>query len=275
MSIVSMEIVRYEFDEPVDGVVEEDDHHRLDLCLTPRPYGACGSFQHWPRSRYERLGNLFLVPAGHQVRARSDSGRQMSAVCRLRRSAIREWGGYDLDWTEPQLIAGLDITSPAIRGLLHRMGQETRAPGFASTMMIELMAGQLAIELVRFHAEVADQPPVRGLAPWRLKRIDERVHEDRAQPTLTELAELCGLSTRQLTRGFRVSQNMSIGDFVTSVRVERAKRLLANAQSIKEVAYAIGFGSPSSFSYAFRRATGETPQNFRQQIGRPVCKGLQ
>jgi AraC family transcriptional regulator len=155
------------------------------------------------------------------------------------------------------------------------MGQETRAPGFASTMMIELMAGQLAIELVRFHAEVADQPPVRGLAPWRLKRIDERVHEDRAQPTLTELAELCGLSTRQLTRGFRVSQNMSIGDFVTSVRVERAKRLLANAQSIKEVAYAIGFGSPSSFSYAFRRATGETPQNFRQQIGRPVCKGLQ
>jgi AraC-like DNA-binding protein len=75
--------------------------------------------------------------------------------------------------------------------------------------------------------------------------------------------ELCKLSVRQLTRGFRVSRGCSIGDYVANNRIERAKRLLASAQSIKTIAYSLGFNSSSGFCFAFRRATGMTAGEFR------------
>jgi AraC-like DNA-binding protein len=82
-------------------------------------------------------------------------------------------------------------------------------------------------------------------------------------PTLSELAALFKLSVRQLTRGFRASRGCSIGDYVANSRIERAKRLLASDQSIKTIAYALGFNSSSGFCFAFRRATGMTPGEFR------------
>jgi AraC family transcriptional regulator len=107
-----------------------------------------------------------------------------------------------------------------------------------------------------------------GLAAWRLRLIDERLREIRAAPTLEELAKLCNLSVRQLTRGFRASRGRSIGEHVAQCRIENAKRLLATDESVKAIAYSLGFSSPSSFSFAFRRATGETPREFRQRLVR-------
>jgi AraC family transcriptional regulator len=74
------------------------------------------------------------------------------------------------------------------------------------------------------------------------------------------------LSVRQLTRGFRASRGCSIGDHVTQTRLEHAKRQLASDQSVKAIAYSLGFSSPSSFSYAFRKLIGESPRQFRQRV---------
>src|SRR3546814_9741860 len=40
--------------------------------------------------------------------------------------------------------------------------------------------------------------------------------------------------------------------------------------SVKAVSYSLGFSSPSSFCYAFRRATGVTPREFRRAEERRV-----
>ena len=40
----------------------------------------------------------------------------------------------------------------------------------------------------------------------------------------------------------------------------------SGTQSVKAIAYSLGFSSPSSFSYAFRRSVGETPRDFRQRV---------
>jgi AraC-like DNA-binding protein len=85
-----------------------------------------------------------------------------------------------------------------------------------------------------------------------------------------ELAALCKLSVRQLTRGFRASRDCSIGDYVANSRIERAKRLLTSDQSIKTIAYSLGFNSSSGFCFAFRRATGMTPGEFRAS-GAALC----
>ena len=200
------------------------------------------------------------------MRAKSDGGRpQSSILCHLDRDAMRTWFGGDLQWTDRRLKAGLDIENVYIRGLLRRLAEEVRHPGFASEVLVELIAGQLAIELGRYCAEITEAAATGGLAPWRLRLIDERLNEICQAPTLTELAALCKMSVRQLTRGFRKSRGCSIGEHVARSRLKNAQQLLATDQSVKAIAYSLGFASPSSFSYAFRRAVGETPREFRQR----------
>jgi AraC family transcriptional regulator len=125
---------------------------------------------------------------------------------------------------------------------------------------------QLAIELRRYCAAIDEAPASRGLAPWRLRLIEERLMEVRDAPTLAELAGLCGLSVRQLTRGFRASRGRSIHEYVEVSRVDHARRLLATHQSVKAIAYSLGFSSSSGFAAAFRRATGEAPRQYRQRV---------
>jgi AraC family transcriptional regulator len=96
-----------------------------------------------------------------------------------------------------------------------------------------------------------------------LRLIDERLADLRQVPTLSELAALCKLSVRQLTRGFRASRGLSIGDHVAAIRIERAKQLLVSDLNIKSIAHMSGFASPSAFCFAFRHASGMTPGEFR------------
>jgi AraC family transcriptional regulator len=259
------QLVQFIITEPADNVLCAEQAYWLDLCLTPRPPNARACYRdRWAPDHFERIGEIFLVPPGESMRARSEGGRpQSSILCHLGQEAMRAWFGGDLQWTDRRLSAGLDIENAYIRGLLRRLAEEVRHPGFASEMLVELIAGQLAIELGRYCTRIADVPTTGGLAPWRLRLIDERLNEISQAPTLTELAAICKLSVRQLTRGFRKSRGCSIGEHVARSRLKNAQRLLATDQSVKAIAYSLGFASPSSFSYAFRRAVGETPREFR------------
>lgn len=264
----TMQLVRFHLPVPTDRIMCQDDSYWLDLCLTPRPANTRASYHdRWGPHRFERLGDMFLVPPHQPVHMKSDEcAAQASIVCQLHVEPVRQWLGGDIDWTDRRLEAGLDISSGTIRHLLRRMAEETRSPGFASELLVEMIAGQLAIELARYCEAVTDSPASGGLAAWRLRLIEERLRDGREPPTLTELADLCNLSVRQLTRGFRTSRGCSIGDYVVQSRIDSAKRLLGTDDSVKAIAYAIGFSSTSSFSYAFRRATGVTPRQFRQRI---------
>jgi AraC family transcriptional regulator len=145
------------------------------------------------------------------------------------------------------------------------MAEEVGHPGFAADQLLDFLAGQLAIELARFCLEVNEAPVTGGLAGWRLRLIDERLAEDPTAPSLAELADLCSVSVRQLTRGFKVSRGCSLGDYIESRRMETAKRMLVAGETVKTIAFAMGFASPSSFTFAFRRAVGISPSQFRQR----------
>jgi AraC family transcriptional regulator len=186
-------------------------------------------------------------------------------LCHLRPEALSQWFSDELTWTDHRLESGLDIAEPSVRNLLLRVAAELREPGFAREALIELLVAQVAIELARYCTTLTDAPAAGGLAAWRLRLIDERLREVRPAPTLSELATLCNLSVRQLARAFRTSRGVSIGDHIASCRVDHAKRMLARNESIKAIAYELGFASPSSFSFAFRSATGQTPREFRAQ----------
>ena len=263
--VATAQLARYEVREPFDSVLREEAYCWLDLCLTPRLPGAQACYPNrWREHRFEQIGELFFVPPGEVMHARSGSGTLTSIVCRINPALMSKWFEGDLEWTEARLEAGLDIREKNMRCLLLRLAREVRHPGFASEMLVEVIASQLAIELRRYCAADPHCATARGLAAWRLSLIDERIRQLGKPASLAELAGLCDLSVRQLTRGFRVSRGCPIGQYVEQSRIEQAKRLLIAGNSAQTVAHSLGFSSLSTFSSAFRRATGLSPNRFRQ-----------
>ncbi|MET0251060.1 MAG: helix-turn-helix transcriptional regulator [Novosphingobium sp.] len=261
-------IVRYDIPNPTVTLFR-DLAFQINMCLTPRPLDARGCYhRRWGPHRFERLGDVFVVPPGEELLIKGGSIRQASLLCEVPPRTVIALVG-DLAWNDRQLSATLDLPSATVRALLNRLAGEVRHPGFASDQMLKMLGGELAIELARFCLELHGRPATGGLAAWRLRLIDARLA---AQPAaaLADLAGLCGLSVRQLTRGFKVSRGCSIGDYIEQRRMEAAKRLLLAGESVKSVAFATGYASPSSFTYAFRRGLGMSPTRFRSGSARHV-----
>jgi AraC family transcriptional regulator len=263
-----VQIVRRLWNEPIDvvGVASE---HRLEFAMLPRSGASRGCFpDRESTSQFQRFGEVFFFPAGQVVHAKSSCRHQFSVVCNFRPEAVEFWFHGGLQWTPARLQAGLNITNPSIRSLLSRLGEELRNPGFAGATLIEMMAGQAGIELARHLTGIQEPPTTGGLSAANLRLIDERLAQDGVPPNLTDLAGLCGLSVRHLTRAFRASRRCSIGSYIAECRIERAKQLLASGMSVKRVAYTMGFSSPAALSTAFRRATGERPRDYVECFGR-------
>jgi AraC family transcriptional regulator len=267
LPVAVAQLVRCSIACPTNYVRAEQDTYRLDLVLTPRASNASACYvDRWRPHRFEKIGDLFVVPPGESMQARSDPiAMQRSVICYLRPEQMQEWFQTDLRWSDRRLQAGLDIHEPNIRYLLRRVACELESPGLATNVALGLLMAQITLEIGRYCADVEEGPPRGGLAPWRLRLIEERLAECRAAPSLPELAQLCSLSIRALTRGFRINKGVSIGDYVAARQLAHAKALWLEGRSIKSVAYSLGFASSASFCYAFRRLAGEAPGQYRDR----------
>ena len=243
------------------------DVYWIDLCLTPRrPHARARYVDRWQPQRFRSMGAIVALPPGFKMHLKHEGGRHVSLICGLRADAVHRWLPGDFHWTDRRLEACLDISSSIIRALMVRLAKELRQPGIAGRQLSEALVLQLSIEIARYLIAVGAPAERGGLAAWRLREIDRRLAEPGELPTLAEIASLCDISVRQLTRGFRASRGCSIGDYLAQSRIEMAKRRLATDESIKVIAVSVGFSSQSTFTYAFRRATGLTPRDFRQRL---------
>lgn len=209
------------------------------------------------------VGEMYFFPRGEPICARLEGDHPSSIACRFKTDALFAWLDGETNWTRHHLNANLNIVNADLRGCLWRIGRELRNPGFASQTICELLVAQAAIDLGRHCNAHRDCKTSGGLSPRRLKIVEERLSTSTRHATLGELAELCGLSVRHLARAFKISRGCSIGEYVEQRRIGHARRLLSQGRSVKEVARVLGFSSPENFSTAFRRATGQSPRQFR------------
>jgi AraC family transcriptional regulator len=264
-SLASVSLNRAHWLGPIDHVARADFHH-LQLSLLPQDRGRGCYLDRWSRNRFEPIGSLFLTPAEQRLHARSNCRDQQSIVCRFTNDALERWFDDGVGWSDRRLEASLDMAHPEIRRLLLRIGRELRTPSLASEAIIELLSAQIVIEISRYLLGVEEPRGSTGLAPWRLRLVDDYLAEHAPEASLGDVAKACGLSVRQLTRAFRAARGRSIGDYITELKVERAQRLLTSGMPIKVLAADLGFSSASAFSTAFQRATGESPGAYRRRM---------
>lgn len=85
-----------------------------------------------------------------------------------------------------------------------------------------------------------------------------------APPTISKLARMVGINQTKLKAGFKQALGMTIYQFIIRQRMERASELLlADDQSISEVAYQVGYDYPANFTYAFKKHYGVLPRAWR------------
>lgn len=82
--------------------------------------------------------------------------------------------------------------------------------------------------------------------------------------SVQQIAALVGIDRSHLYRVFRTSCGMSVQQFILSMRVKKAKELLAmTSYGVSDIAAACGVSDPSYFSQLFRRVEGVSPREYR------------
>lgn len=84
--------------------------------------------------------------------------------------------------------------------------------------------------------------------------------------TLEELAREFFISRSALVRDFRLMLNTTVVEYITNVRISKAKLLLKNGMSVSETAESCGFASDSYFIRVFKSVTDQTPAAFRDKF---------
>lgn len=95
----------------------------------------------------------------------------------------------------------------------------------------------------------------------------EKVYR-RPDLTLPNLAALVNCSVNHLSQVINSGFGVSFFDYLNQYRIEHAKHMLSQytgrRQSVLNIALTVGFNSNSSFYTAFKKASGQTPAQYRQ-----------
>jgi AraC family transcriptional regulator len=97
--------------------------------------------------------------------------------------------------------------------------------------------------------------------------LHERLQENVG---LGDIAEIVGVHPAHLARTFRRCYGCTVGDYVRSLRLERARQeLRVSDRPLAEIALALGYADQSHFATSFKQQTGMTPGTFRNAFGAP------
>lgn len=163
-----------------------------------------------------------------------------------------------------------DILSPALGHLRASLAQRKNEPGWIQEQLHKIMQ-----RLLRVHRQIfkevealhAVRASTREELYRRLHRARDYAHAMFDKPlSLDEMAQIACLSPNHFLRTFGQVFRQSPHQYLTALRLGRAKQLLAGTElSVTEVCYAVGFASLGSFSWLFRRRFGVSPEAYRQR----------
>ena len=159
-------------------------------------------------------------------------------------------------WTGCNVVS----VSPLIRELLSVCAEQPwdYPPNSRSSHLAQVLLEQL---------EVHEQAPLElpELSDPRAERVAAMLRADPSdRRTLAELASAAGASHRTIERLFASETGMPFGRWRVRQRMIAALEQLAHGESVSNVAYAVGYETPSSFIAAFKDSFGATPTAYFQ-----------
>ncbi len=141
--------------------------------------------------------------------------------------------------------------------LLHDLMLGRCAPG----TVVEFESGAL-IE----RESSASSTAAHALCARAVARLRDNLAEP---PSVPGLAGRLAVSKATLERAFRTVYGCGVARKSLSLRIDRARELMAAGDKVVAVSHAVGFRSARAFTEAFRRITGDTPGAYAKSFERP------
>jgi len=219
-----------------------------------------------PRSaRRDMARKLALVPAGHEYH----EWHELNAPVRL---MLFHFDPNELRIGVPDtaFTPRLFFEDARLWDTVLKLKRLLEAPTSNNRLYFEALGVVLVHELARLDSGLDRVgPQVRGgLAAWQQRVVAAYIEEHLAeQIPLANLAQLARLSPYHFCRAFKQSFGVPPHRYHTKQRIERAKVLLQKRPlSVTEIGLTLGFSETSSFTAAFRKATGLTPSSYHRSV---------
>jgi AraC family transcriptional regulator len=235
-----------------------------------------------PWHHHETPTICFVLHGGFSEMWRGGSIACTSSTMKFTPAGERHWDRFSRGDVRGLLIEPSDAQVAAIRphsavlderlsfqggqvaGIAWRVYDEMRRMDATAPLAIE----GLLLELVAAASRAREQNGSSGRRPHWLDEVREQIHlELGARPSLSGLAQSVGVHPVTLARAFRRAFGCTVGEYVRTLRIERATHQLAQTElSLAEIALGAGFSDQSHFSNLFRRHTGLSPFRYRQVV---------
>ncbi|MGG1554815.1 helix-turn-helix domain-containing protein [Paenibacillus ferrarius] len=155
----------------------------------------------------------------------------------------------------------------AIEALAQAIVREMQERKSGFDMYAQTLVLQLLIICCR-HVKMNRQDSVESPSPMheRISEIVRYMNENYAQElSLQVLADTFYVSPYYLSRFFKEATGFTFVEYLNSVRVKEAKKLLEHSgMKVSLIAKKVGFGSVTNFGRVFKSVTGHVPLYYRK-----------
>ena len=211
-------------------------------------------------------GTTFVLPRGTVDELRWSGPTHRIAVA-LHPSLLLSATDETIGQTHIELTEHWNVTDRHIMTVLLALTTDLDAGSPAGRLYGESLANALAVYLLSRYAvqrRIA-RFPRGGLPRCRLKRVLDYIGDNLADDvSLSDLAELAGMSAHHFAELFKRSMHCTPHRYVLLERIERAKIALRDPRcSVLDAAAISGFPNPSHFARMFRRFVGVSPSKFQ------------
>ena len=228
------------------------------------------------RYRYTNtLGKINICPRGLEYSAFVVDQPVDCTIVELNRAVLQRLLVGSDDLTKVNLAFRDGFFDPAIWRLVRAIDEEIAA-GCPSGDVYgkSLSVALLTYLLARYSADAPQLPSRHRLTDEQLRLVVDcmRAHLE-ANISLARLASLAQTGIYEFCRRFKNTTGFTPHNYLTQLRVEEGKRLLAEHHaSIAEVSLMLGFANQSHFTRVFHKMTGTTPKRFRENSARTVLQ---
>ena len=149
---------------------------------------------------------------------------------------------------------------------LNAMVQEATSQSMSYELVCHNLLEILLIKILRhqhFDLEVGKQSKATKDVSFIKHYLETYYHES---IQLEDLASMTHLSRFYISHSFKKEIGMSPMEYLIAIRIKESKILLRTTNySISQVADIVGFTTPTYFSKQFRKSTGISPTDYREQ----------
>jgi AraC family transcriptional regulator len=246
------------------------DRHLLIMCERSERDDGETVVEGLPKSTLHKISRtMSFVPAGHQF-CGWQKPRMLTRVTYFYIDPRGPLIDPELHFAETELKPRLFFFDPDLWETALKLKAQSERSGPGQRQYVEALSIVMVHELLRLNNGTATaKTHIRGgLASWQEKRVAEYIEEHLPEDiSLAALADIARLSPYHFVRSFKRSFGLPPHRYLSHLRMQQAKSLLANpAMSVTQVGFNLGFSDTSSFTTTFRKHTGQTPTAYRRGL---------